>query len=161
MTRKCFSSNPPVNISVNCIRVNVSSVCAPQAFLPLKKLEAAWLGWLSAVPVPKATILKGLCSTWGFDSVMLPKTAGKKTHKLLHCLGRSHGGIPAGLMVTQAEPAKERSESFWDTLQFLHRAARTVAGFVYSGSSRHLGQCQRDLSWYISARIPAHTAATC
>lgn len=63
--------------------------------------------------------------------------------------------------MTQAEPAKERSESFWDTLQFLHQAARTVAAFVYSGSGRHLGQCQRDLSWYISAWIPAHTAATC
>lgn len=71
-----------------------AAVCAPQVFLPLKKWEAAWLGWLSAVPVPKATFLKGLSGTWGFNSVILPKNAGKKTYKLLHCLGWSHGGNP-------------------------------------------------------------------
>lgn len=73
-----FSNNPPVNIHMNYIIVNVSTLCAPQVLLPLKKWEAAWLGWLSAVPVPKATFLKGLCSTWGFNSVILPKNAGKK-----------------------------------------------------------------------------------
>lgn len=95
MTLKCFSSNPPVNISVNCIRVNVSAVCAPQAFLPLKKWEAAWLGWLSAVPVPKATFLKGLCCTWGFNSVMLPKTAGKKNSQVTSLPGPEPWGNPS------------------------------------------------------------------
>lgn len=131
MSLECFSNNPPVNICT----VNASAaVCAPQAFLPLQKWEAARLGWLSAVPVPKATFLKGLCGTWGFNSVILPKNAGKKPPKLLHCLGRSHGGIPAGLTVTQAESKLRKGLSFWDTLQFLNQTAGTVVGFVYSGS---------------------------
>lgn len=101
---KCFSNNPLVNnISKNCVTVAACCVCAPQVFLPLKKWEAAWLGWRSAALVPKATFLKGLHGTWGFNCVILPKNTRKKNHKLLHCLGRSHGGIPAGLTVTQAE----------------------------------------------------------
>lgn len=144
-------------MNMNCVRVDVSARRAPQVLLPLKKWEAAWLGWLSAVPVPKATFLKGLCGTWGFNSVILPKNAGKKPHKLLHCLGRSHGGIPAGLPVTQAENRPRKGLSFWDTLQFLNQAAGTVASFLYSGRGRHLDQRQRDLSWYLSAWIPAHS----
>lgn len=42
-----------------------------------------------------------VCSTCGgFNLVILPKTAEKKILPLLHCLGRSHKGIPARAKVT-------------------------------------------------------------
>lgn len=78
MSLECYSNNPPVNISLNCITENVCCLHTT-SFPAIKKWEAAWLGWLSVVPVPKATFLKGLCGTWGFNSVILPKNAGKKT----------------------------------------------------------------------------------
>lgn len=42
-----FSNKPPVNISVNCNTVNVSAVCTPQVFLPLKEVgsSVAWLAF--------------------------------------------------------------------------------------------------------------------
>lgn len=54
------------------------------------------------------------------------KCRKKKPCKLLHCLGRSHGGIPAGLAVTQAESRLRKSLSFRDTLQFLNQTAGTA-----------------------------------
>lgn len=138
---ECFISNPPVNTGTNCITVNPSAVCTPQVSLPLKKWEVSWLGQLSAVPVPETTFLKGLYGTWSFNSVVLPKTQEKKTHKLLHYLGWSHGGIPAGLMVTQAENRLRKGLRLWDTLQFLSKAACAVFGFVYSVSSWHWAHC--------------------
>ena len=119
-------------ISAWTVSLTATVVLTPQVFLPLQKWEAAWLGWLSAVPVPKTTFLKGLCSTWGFNFVILPKNAEKKPHKLLHCLGWSHGGIPARLTVTQAESGVRKGLRFWDALQFLNKA---VVGSVYSVSS--------------------------
>lgn len=82
MSLECFSNSPPVNISLNCISQSECCPPTPHVSLPLKEREAAWLGWLSAVPVPKATYLKGLFGTWRFNSVILPKNAGKLTSLL-------------------------------------------------------------------------------
>lgn len=109
-----FSDNAPVNISTSCIAASASAaVCAPQAFLPLKKWETAWLGRLSAVPVPKATFLKGLRGTWGFNSVILPKNAGKKTSQVTSLPGPEPWGNPSRAGDdADREQTEEESEAF-------------------------------------------------
>lgn len=85
------------------------------------------LGCLSAVFVPEATFLKVICSMQSCNSCHPAKKCRKeKPHGLLHCLGHSHEGIPAGLTVTQAESRLRKSLSFRDTLQFLSQTAETV-----------------------------------
>lgn len=49
---------------------------------------------VSAGFLPKATFLKGLCSTWGFNSVILPKNAGKKW-QVTSLLGLEPWGNPS------------------------------------------------------------------
>ena len=95
MSLECFNKNPPVNIRMNCITVNATAVCTLQVSLPLQNWEAAWLGWLSTVPVPKVTFLKGLYSTWGFNFVILPKNAGKKSSQVTSLLGLEPWGNPS------------------------------------------------------------------
>lgn len=89
--------------------------------------EQGGLAVFQLIFVPKATFLKILCSMQGRNSCHPAKKCRKeKPHGLLHCLGRSHGGIPAGLTVTQAESRLRKSLSFRDTLQFLSQTAETV-----------------------------------
>lgn len=146
-------------MSMYCLTVNMSTVCTPQAFLPIKKWEAAWLGWLSAVLVPKATFLEALYDTWGFSSVIQPKITGKKNSQVTSFLGLEPcWGNPS---TARSDADKMKGLRYWDALQFLNRAAGTVVGFVYSVNDWHWLQCQAV--WAPSACLPGyqHTAATC
>lgn len=133
--------------------MNGSAVCTPQVFLPLKKWEAAWLGCLSAVPVPKATFLKGLFSTWGFELCYPAKKCRKKNSQVTSVLGPLPRGNPS-----RAERWRRQ------------RARSEVLGCPTVSQPCCLDCCRlsvcygrscashSDLSWYLSAWIPAHHA---
>lgn len=61
--------------------------------------------------MPKATFLKGLCGMWGFNSVILPKNAGKKTSQVTSLPGPKPWGNPSRAgSDADREQTKEKSE---------------------------------------------------
>lgn len=144
--------------------------CAPSSYdRPLKFArggtrgsQVTWLTFKSFL-CQKPHFLKSFSSVWGRNSATPPKTCRtESSHELLHCLGRSHGGNPGrGWSMTQAESGLKKSVSFWDSPQLPSQTGPGGRHALTGKQPTPSGQRQCNLSWYSSARIPTHAAATC
>ena len=113
-----FGIKAPVRFSVSCMTVGLN------ACHRLSSSRVAWLPF--SCSSAKSYISEGPVRHVGFQFCYPAKKCRKKKLTLLQRLGRSHGGIPARLVVTQAESRLRKGLSFWDTLQFLNQTAGTA-----------------------------------
>lgn len=127
-------------------------MCTPQAFLPLNK-------WFQLVFCQKLHFWRA-CAARGALTLLSCQKMQEKNGKLLHCLGWSHGGIPAWRVVTQAERSQRLGLRFWDALQWLNQAAKTHQGLVFLGGCRNRSVAASVI--YPGTYLPGyqHAAAT-
>lgn len=112
-------------------------------------------------PLPKATFLKVLCKRAGPQLCYTAKNVQDgKLSRVTSLLGLEPRGESRPGLVDDAESGLKKSVSFRDSLQLLSQTGPGGRHALTGEQPTPSGQRQCNLSWYSSARIPAHGAAT-
>lgn len=114
--------------------------------------SVAWLPF--SCPCAKSYISEGPVQHVGLWTLLsCQKMQEKKNSQVTSVLGPLPRGNPSR---ADGDAGREHGLRFWDALQFFNHAAWTVANLAYA----NVRACAShgDLSWYLSAWIPAHHA---